>query len=100
MKSQCRQCNSELSIEGVPSFRAYRCANCGELNFFVDEDRRYPGQESAWRSLWFGIATLVTMIVATTLLFLDAEWTGGALGLPAMILGALATYFFNKGFAS
>ena len=91
--SHCRHCNAELSIEGVPSFRAYRCAGCGELNFFVDEDRRFPGQEIAWRSLWLGIATLVTMIIATALLFLDSQWTGGALGLPAMILGAMALYF-------
>ena len=92
----CRHCNAELSTEGAPPFRAYRCSGCRQLNFFVNKGRQYAGQETAWRSLWLGIITMLVMIAASVLLFTRWPWSAGMLGLLAMATGAFALYFGIK----
>lgn len=95
---KCRHCEAELSTEGVPSFRACRCSNCGNLNYFSEtKDRSYAGQETAWYSFWFGLATALVLLAALAHAFLlEAPWWAGALGLATVPLGACAMYLGIK----
>ena len=94
---RCIQCDAALTIAGAPAHRVYRCARCGQSNYFVDSGTAQPKCQLAWRSFYCGIAVAVIIAAVLMLLFyLNMGWVGASLGPVLVPLGAAALYFGIK----